>query len=327
MFNYGHDIANGVEIHSNKIWHPAGLLEALRGPGVEDIELVGLGGPFFRGYDKHIEDDRCDSYLPVMWMAFGLGEPDLGEGVEFAADAFEPDPIICALAAEAASRPVLNYRGLRHGERSICYYNTPHISMGSMKAFGYSFQSRFFNVMFAADPSKSLRTYLRDEELHTPWDQRNERGELVQYKNWLISRGALVEEGGIAAEKTNGWDLYRVGKGLCAHLELPGDWHVFQVSDLDIYPAERAFLEALSKPVKVGTHVQGKTTEDEQVSVELSDMSLTVNGHAPKGPDDMLHDCQAMRSKYGSGIIEIRTEQGQLTVDNKVLLESMVECP
>ena len=289
-----------------------------------------LGGPFSRGYDRHIEDDRYDSYLPVMWIAFGLGDSrlTLEEGVQFAADSFEPDPIIYTLSAEAATRPVLHYKGSRptvdQDSRGLIYYhNTPHVSMGSWKAFGYDRQARFFNVMFAADPSKSLRTYMRDLEFHSVWDQRNERGELVQHKNWLISRGTLVEEGGIRAKKVNKCDLYRIGKGLCAHFELADNLHVFQVSDLATYSNERTFLAALSMPKKVGDRVRGKTTEGKQISVELADMSLSVNGNSSEDWGDMLHDCLPMYSRYGSGQIEIRTDQGALILDNRALLANV----
>ncbi len=286
-----------------------------------------LGGPFYRGYDHHIANDLCDGYLPVMWLAFGLSDPwlNLKEGVAFASDTFEPDPIVSALAAEAATRPLLQYKGTRHDSSGredltpIYYYNTPHVSMGFRNAFGFGHQMRFFNVMFADDPAKSLRTFMREPELQSAWDQRNERGELVQYENWLISRGALVEEGGIKPTKTGKWNLYRVGKGLCAHVELAGDLHVFQVSDLDTYPDERAFISALSVPKKVDNSVRAKTGGGEKISVNLSDMSLTVNGQAPQDWSNMLHDCPAMRSEYGSGVIEIKTGQGTLTLDNRAL--------
>jgi hypothetical protein len=265
-----------------------------------------------------------------MWLAFGLSDPwlNIKEGVAFAADTFEPDPIVSALAAEAATRPLLRYKGTRQpppgqdSRRMVYYYNTPHVSMGFMNAFGFGHQSRFFNVMFAADPAKSLRTFMREPELQSVWDQRNERGEVVQYENWLISHGTLVEEGGIKPTQAGPWNLYSVGKGLCAHVELPGDLHVFQVSDLDTYPDERAFISALSMPEKVGNSVRAKTAGGEEISVELSDMSLTVNGKTPEKFSDMLHDCPAMRSEYGSGVIEITTEQGNLTIDNKALAVS-----
>ncbi len=286
-----------------------------------------LGGPFYRGYDRHIESDLFDGYLPVMWLAFGLGDPwlTLKDGVAFAVDSFEPDPIVSALAAEAATRPLLQYKGTRRhpqgreGLAPIYYYNTPHVCMGFMGIFGFGHQSRFFNVMFADEPAKSLRTFMREPELQSDWDQRNERGELVQHENWLISRGALVEEGGIKPTNAGKWNLYRVGKGLCAHVELAGDLHVFQVSDLDTYPDEQAFISALSVPEKVDNSVRAKTAGGEELSVNLSDMSLTLNGQAPQDWSNMLHDCPAMRSEYGSGVIEIKTGQGTLTLDNRAL--------
>ena len=72
-------------------------------------------------------------------------------------------------------------------------------------------------------------------------------------------------------------------------------------------------------PEKVGNSVRAKTTGGEEISVDLADMSLTLNGKVPENWSDMLHDCPAMRSEYGSGVIEISTEQGNLTIDNKAL--------
>lgn len=282
-----------------------------------------LGGPFFRGYDQHFADDRCDSYLPIMWLAFGLTEEPTDEqmqqGIEFAADVFEPDPKVSALAAEAQTRPVLLYKGLRWTDRVIRYYNTPHISMGSMQAFSYSFQTRFFNVMFSGVPSKSIRTCLQEQEHRSPWDQRNERGELVQYKNWLLSRGTLVEEGGLLAEQAGGWRLYSEGKGLCAHQELSGDLHVFQVSDLEQFADKRSFLESLHEPTIADGKVNGKTLDGEDVCVDLTNMSLLVNGSPFENTTDMLHDCKEMSSRYGTGRIEISTEEGDLVLENSAL--------
>ncbi|MBI4027058.1 MAG: hypothetical protein HY360_18885 [Verrucomicrobia bacterium] len=287
-----------------------------------------LGGPFFRGYDKHIADDRHDSYLPVMWMAFGLAGPNPGldDGVPFASDAFEPDPVVMALANSARTRPVLDYRGARAAGQDGCqpirYYNTPHISMGSMSICGYSYQSRYFNVMFGDAPSKSLRTHLREAEFHSVWDKRNERGEAAQHGNWLIACGALVQEGGLKPEKAGAWDLYCAGKGLCAHVELSAGLHLFQVADRDMYPDERVFLSALVMPVQAGHCVRGRTTDGQELSVDLADMSLSVENGSPLTRSGMLHDCPAMRSEYGSGLIEIRAGGTTLVLDGRDLCAS-----
>ncbi len=288
-----------------------------------------LGGPYYRGYDRHIGDARGDEYLPVTWMSFGLGDVprDLDAGTAFAADTFEPHPVVAALAHEAARRPLLDYRGTRcagfaEGLRPIVYYNTPHVSMGSMQACGYSFQTRFFNVLFPADPSKTLRTYLHDDVEHSPWDKRNERGEVAQHAGWLVSRGSLVAEGGLDAESAGGWDLYRVGRGLCAHRELPGDWHVFQVGDLDQWSDAHAFLAALSEPRIEDGEVCGRTTGGEDVAVSTADLSVSIDGRPREDWTDRMHHCPAMRSAYGSGRIEITSSAGELVLEAGDLAEA-----
>lgn len=303
-----------------------------------------LGGPFLRGYSDAIANDRNDLMPAVLWLAFGCGAGDCApeRSVPFAADTFEPHPVVAALAQETLIRPELDYSGTRvtglksadgrtihyydipAGAESddiarvrrqpISYYNTPHVSMGSMWVLGYCYQARYFNVMFAADPSKSLRTALKDKEKHSIWDKLNARGEVAQHRNWLIARGQLVEEGGLKAESAGGWRLYRVGKGLAAHAALAKDWHVFQVADLEQYADERAFFAALSKPVMRDGTVSGRTVRGEEIVVRLSDMALTVNGREVRPWTDMLHDCPAMRSVFESGVTRINTRAGALTL-------------
>jgi len=287
-----------------------------------------LGGPFYRGYEQHIVDDRRDSFLPIVWICFGLSGAAAHDGLDaaFAADAFEPHPVVSALAADAPSRAVLYYRGTRtqghfpptghDGKHMICYFNTPHVSMGSMRSCGYSFQTRFFNVLFAAEPSKHLRTHLRDAVVHTPWDERNERGEVAQHRNWLVARGKLVAEGGLTPMNAGGWDVYQVGKGLCAHRELPDGWHVFQAGDLDMHAGARAFIAALREPRKLDGRIEGLTTEGRLVSVSLADMSLAVDGELQDWTG-MLHDCPFMRSVYGSGRVDIASSAGTLAVTDR----------
>ena len=121
-------------------------------------------------------------------------------------------------------------------------------------------------------------------------------GELVQHENWLLGRGVLVEDGGIRADRRAPWNLYRVGKGLAAHVELDGGYHVVQVSDLDRFDDEQAFLSALQVPVRDGFEVRGETIAGDQLCVDVRTMSLTINGRPREGWLDMLHDSPPMRS-------------------------------
>jgi hypothetical protein len=285
-----------------------------------------LGGPFRRGYAKQIADDRNDFYLPVMWMAFGLGDGGSGtEGAAFASHDVEPHPVVAALAEEAARRPALHYRGTRHHgvqclRRMICYYNTPHVSMGSIRASAYGFQSRFCNVLFPAEPGKSLRTYLRDPEHWSPWDEFNSRGELAQHAGWMVSRGELIAEGGLTAERVGHWDLYAAGRGLCAHAELSGGWHVFQVGDLDRWGDAASFAGALHMPRHTGSHITGRTADGDEAAVSLADMALHVNGRASDWLD-MLHDSPELRSAYGRGRVTVNSAAGALRLSCEGLVE------
>ncbi len=285
-----------------------------------------LGGPFRRGYAAQIADDRNDLYLPVMWLAFGLAEPaNLAEGVPFASHDLQPHPVVAALADEAARRPVLHYRGTRHHgvyclRRMICYYNTPHVSMGSIRASAYGFQSRFCNVLFPAEASKSLRTYLPDPDHRSPWDEFNSRGELAQHAGWMVSRGELIAEGGATPERAGDWNLYVVGRGLCAHAELPGGWNVFQVGDLDRWGEGASFVGALHMPRLNESHITGRTVDGDEVAVGIADMTLRVNGELAEWTG-MLHDADELRSEYGSGRVVLSSPGGTLTLSSEGLLE------
>lgn len=308
-----------------------------------------------RGACAYFDNNRYDAYLPTMWLAFGLAEPyfdysgeeglepagegygcggdarlNQDEGMFFASSSLAPHPVLMALAEESSSRPCLIYRGTRpngyppdplwegHGPSQIYYYNTPHISMGSLQWFGWSHQTRYCSVMFAQEPSKNLRI-----ELILPgvkWDRwRHERrGELVQHRNWLIARGKLVEDGGIKPRIFGVWNIYRVGKGLAAHIAL-GEHQVIQVSDLEKYRSEEEFVRALRVPEKEAEMVTGRTTDGDIVRVDLRDMSIWVNEEKRRGWTDKLHDSEPMYSAYGSGVIQIRTKNGRLRLDDSPL--------
>jgi hypothetical protein len=288
-----------------------------------------LGGAYCRGYDAHIANDRNDSYLPVMWMAFGLPDKRDGlseAGTHFASSGFEPHPAVRELAELPARTPEAYHRGTRDcstrtelSRHTICYYNTPHVSMGSMRVFGRAHQPRFFNVMFAADPSKSLRTYLRDSGKPNPWYPRHERGEAVQHQNWLIARGVLVEEGGLTAEPAGVFHIYRVEKGLCAHLALCPDLHVFQVGDLDMYPDPAAFVASLSAPTREGSVVRARTSGGDNLVVDLSDMSIEVNGRPGHDWSDQLHAGPWLFAEWDSGRIDLRAGSAGVSFSDEIL--------
>ena len=332
-----------------------------------------LGGPSFRcrtadafnsPTDRkvaYLEDGRYDAFLPTVWLAFGLGEPrfDFGnarveglqpatteyasgneprlkqdEGMFFACSSFQPHPVVIALAAEAATRDVLVYKGRRylgwpgkeHGEKlwetqrwmpgAVYYYNTPHVSMGAIHSSGWVCQSRYDKVLFAADPSQGLRVEFLLPGV-APHKRRYEaRGRVVQHKNWLLGQGTLFEDGGVKARRVGPWHVYKVGKGLCAHFALPDSYHVLQVSDLDKYASEKTFVQALSVPEMKEQQVHAMSEDGDRITVEVKDMSISINGTPRSHPPAMLHDCEYMQSKYSSGKITIDTQKGSVTFDS-----------
>jgi len=303
----------------------------------------------------YLEDNRYDGFLPLVWLALGLGEPRFDfahsrvgglepagphyasaneprlkqdEGMFLACSRFRVHPIIEELAREAQSRPALVYSGQRFlgwpdfddlwatqkwVPGSIHYYNTPDVSMGSLHSDGWSHQTRYSNVMFAADPSQNLRVELILPGV-APHKRRHEaRGRVVQHNNWLLGQGTLFEDGGAAPVKPGPWNLYRVGKGLCAHFALPDEYHVLQVSDLDTHPSEEAFVRALSVPEILDQHLWAVTEAGDRIVVDLRDMGIAINGRQRPHPEPMLHNCECMRSQYGSGRITVRTRTGTVT--------------
>ncbi len=321
-----------------------------------------LGGAFMRGYDRrrgcdYLDDNRYDSFLPTMWLAFGVAEPrfdydnaaglapagegygngadprlNQDEGMFFATGTLAPHPVISALMSEASTRPELVYRGKRatagypqvrtdpsdwRTNQLVCYYNTPHVSMGSVQHLDGAYPitskapSRYWSILFAADPAQVLRTKGSDDE----------PPKVVQYHNWLLTDGELSHSHGRPPKRIGPWNLYCVGRGLCAHVKLDR-WHVFQVSDLDKHPTEQAFVDALSLPTQDGHHVRGLTTAGRRVAVDLGTMALEVDGKLRPPLIDMLHDCDAMRSRYGSGVVKIKTTKGSLTIDAGKILET-----
>jgi hypothetical protein len=180
--------------------------------------------------------------------------------------------------------------------------------MGSVRVSGRLHQPRYFNVMFASEPSKSLRTYLRASGEPNPWDRRHERGEVVQHKNWLIARGMLVEEGGLTSESAGDFRLYREGKGLCAVFSLAPDLHVFQVGDTELFRDTSTFIASLSIPVTDGNIVRACTSGGENIVVNLSDMSIQIDGKPSHDWMDQLYAGEWLFAKWDGGRITLHTD-------------------
>ena len=117
------------------------------------------------------------------------------------------------------------------------------------------------------------------------------------------------------ARRVGPWNVYRVGKGLCAHFPLPDSYHVLQVSDLDKYAGEEAFVQALSVPRMEEQHVHAMSVDGDRITVDVGDMSISINGAPRPHPPAMLHDCEYMKSEYGSGKITSTTRKGSVTFD------------
>lgn len=281
----------------------------------------GLGEPRF-----DFANARDPELEPATIHIASGNEPRLkqDEGMFFASSEFLPHPVVQALAEETRTRKALVYQGRRHlgwpGDAlwktqkwmpgAITYYNTPHISMGSVHSDGWNHQSRYNSVLFGADPSQALRVETIVPGVK-PHKRRHEaRGRCVQHENWLLAQGTLFEDGGATAERVGVWNVYQVGKGLCAHIALGDDYHVLQVSDLDAFASREEFVAALSLPERLGDRVEAVTMSGARVAVDLANMGIAINGTPRPHPPTMLHDCELMTSVYGSGRITIKATAG-----------------
>ena len=290
----------------------------------------GMGEPRF-----DFANARVPGLEPATIHIASGNEPRLkqDEGMLFACSEFRPHPIVQSLAVEAKTRKTLIYKGQRFlgwpsdplwkTQRwlpaAVYYYNTPHVSMGSVHSDGGNLQSRYNSVLFEADPSQGLRVEIILPDV-LPHKRRYEaRGRVVQHKNWLLGQGTLFEDGGVRSRKVGQWGVYHVGKGLCAHVELPDSYHVLQVSDLDAFADEESFIAALSVPAKKGDRVDAVTMDGDGITVNLTDMSISINDAPRPHPPKMLHDCDFMKSEYGSGKITIKTKAGSVTFDGTEL--------
>ena len=300
---------------------------------------LGTGEPRF---------DFSTARAPVLepasiYIASG-NEPRLkqDEGMFFACSRFAPHPVIRALAAEACTRKALVYQGRRYlGWPSfdelwktqkwlpgaLYYYNTPYVSMGSVHSDGWIHQCRYNSVIFGADPSQALRVETIVPDVPPHKRRREARGRVVQHENWLLGQGTLFEDGGAKANQVGKWNVYRVGKGLCAHIPLGDDYHVLQVSDLDTFASREEFVAALTIPERSGKHLNAVTMSGDRVSVDLTNMSIVINGQPRAHPPKMLHDSGPMKSVYGSGKITIKTGAGTGTFDSAAFRPDPVGLP
>ena len=331
-----------------------------------------LGGPGMRSYDRnrgcdYLDNNRYDSFLPTMWLAFGTGEPrfdfsrselepagdgygngrdprlNQDEGMFLATAQLTPHPIVKELLDEVSKQPEMLYTGRRasaghpfqngspahpRSQQVVVYYNTPHVSLGSLQylpdagkmSVSYNSRPRFFSVMFAEKPEQVLRTRLSEESLDAGAKSYNYIADrVVQHRDWLIAAGELSASHGLKSRRSGAWDLFRVGRGLCAHIELPGPWHVFQVSDLDRYQSEEAFIAALQQPSIRDGHAHGRALNGDRIKVDLTTMAIQINGASRHSQMEMLHDSPFLKSRFGSGEITIRTNQRSVTFDNTAL--------
>lgn len=294
-----------------------------------------LAGPYNRGIIEHFQDSRTSRFQEVAWTAFGYGPPlDWFGDCCFAGDTFEPHPVVCALAREIAERPParLWYRGTRGsvnnlrqasnlgGERlPICYYTTPHVSMGSINMKGWWKTGRGFDVQFAADPAHSLRTFrgsvIPYARAGTAFPQC--WVEAAQYRGWALSRGEVQHGESLRPQRADEWNIYRSGKGLCAVRPVFEDWHVFQVDDLDRFASVRQFVNALAPPSAGDGRVVARTLDGETVVVYLHDLRYTVNGEWADW-SDWLHDHELLRAPLDCGKVEIRSSRDRLVLDAAV---------
>ena len=142
-----------------------------------------------------------------------------------------------------------------------------------------------------------------------------------------MGQGTLFEDGGIKSQKVGPWNVYRVGKGLCAEMAFPDSYHVLQVSDLDTFADQESFVAALSIPEVKGNQIHGETIDGDLIAVNLEEMSISINGKPRPHPPKMLHDSPYMKSEYDSGKITIATKAGSVTFDGTEVRPEPPEMP
>jgi hypothetical protein len=165
---------------------------------------LGMGEPRF-----DFEKADVPGLEPASVHIASGNEPRLkqDEGMFFACSEFVPHPVVQALAAEARTRKALIYQGQRFtgwpGDElwktqkwipgSLYYYNTPHVSMGSVHSDGWIHQCRYNSVIFGADPSQALRVETIMPGVPPHKRRREARGRVVQHDNWLLGQHVCAE--------------------------------------------------------------------------------------------------------------------------------------
>ena len=340
-----------------------------------------LGGPGMRSYGRqrgcdYLDDNRYDSFLPTVWLAFGVGQPrfdfaqsggllpagdgygngrdprlNQDEAMFLATLRLTPHPIVRSLLDEVVRQPEVIYTGRRaaaghpfqnapagnpRSQQVLYYYNTPHVSLGSLQYLPHAgkmsvssnSRPRFMSVLFPERPEQVLRTRLTEADLQAGVNSYAYTVDrVVQHREWVIAAGELSASHGLASRKMDGWELFQVGRGLCAHVALEGGWHVFQVSDLARFPDAQSFVAALTMPVIREGQVHAATLNGDRVGVELRTMRLRVNGDQRQPSTRMLHDSPWMTSEYWSGRITIRTKDREVTFDNSGLRVEPIGLP
>ena len=328
-----------------------------------------------RGCD-YLDDNRYDAFLPTVWLALGVGQPrfdytksdglmpagdgygngndprlNQDEAMFLATSRLTPHPILGALLAEVARQPESVYTGRRssaghpfqnaspgnrRSQQVLYYYNTPHISLGSLlylphagkMSVSANSRPRFFSVMFPQRPDQVLRTRLSAAELKAGIHSYKYKADRVaQHRDWLIAAGQLSTSHGLVSRKVQGWDVFQVGQGLCAHVELDGGWHVFQVADTDKFHDPQSFLAALEKPHVRDGWAHGMSLNGDRIRVDLQTMAVWVNGVQRPFPIEMLHDSPWMTSEYWSGRITVRAAGREVTFHNQALHVEPVALP
>jgi len=184
----------------------------------------------------------------------------------------------------------------------------------------YNSRPRFFSVMFPERPEQVLRTRLVEADLKAGINSYAYVADrIVQHRDWLIAAGELSASHGLVSRKSGEWDVFHVGRGLCAHVELAGGWHVFQVSDLDKFRDVQSFVAALKLPTIRAGQAHATALNGDRIRVDLKTMAMRVNGAERTTPIKMLHDAPGMTSEYWSGRITIRTTGREVVFNNAAL--------
>lgn len=99
------------------------------------------------------------------------------------------------------------------------------------------------------------------------------------------------------------------------------------MSDLDTFASREEFVAALKLPARTAERVDAVTLGGDRVTVDLTNMSLAINGAPRAHPPKMLHESGPMKSVYGSGRITIETKSGTVTFDSASFRPKPVACP